>query len=206
MQSKWCETVRGNLYRKYAREWNDALCIAFTYNKGDGTRYSADPAIDLSRRIINSYVSLDSGSVEFRQVEDDPDKWDELETTLEAIAEHYQTVKKLSDVPRIIVFVDEVSKSKDAKIVLNKLCMQMDRSSRKWKSIDIVSTTLTDTMLKEALANSTRKIQFVSLPVLNSIQELFPPGTTESERNATIVALHMGGVWSLQDIINLERN
>ena len=192
MKPDYCATVNDVLYRKYAAEWNETLYITLTYNKGDDMKYDPDPIVDLSRRIVNSYVSQRTGSAKFNEVEMDPCKWDSLEGTISAIADHYRWWKKLSDKPRIVFLVDEVIKSDNPTKVLSALCGRMDEISSDWKSLDVITTTLTETMLKNAVSVSNRPLEFIPMPALVSINKLFPPA---KNRNATIVALHLGGVW-----------
>lgn len=186
-----CGNVTNELYQKYAKEWNDALRIAFTYDVPDAEKYAPDPEKDLPRRVINSYMSKRGTSHHFHQVESEPSQWDDLEATMSTIADHYRAYKQLPNPPRIVMFVDEAAQSDDASKVLSALCSCMDKPSSHWTSLDVIATSSTGTMLLDAAKYSERDLTLISLPMLESIEKLFPP---EKDRNATIIAYMMGGV------------
>lgn len=192
MKPDYCATVNDVLYKKYAAEWNDAVFLTFTYNKSDHEKYSHDTVANLGRRLVNLYVSHTPRARNFLRVESDPSKWDSLGSTISAIEKHYRQWKKRAEKSRIVIFVDEAIKSDDPSIVLSTLCSCMDEISSDWKSFDVISTTLMDTMLKNAVSVSNRPLEFIPMPALVSINKLFPPA---KNKNATIVAHHLGGVW-----------
>lgn len=193
VKSKWLEKLDDVSYSKFATYWNDSLRIAITYNKGDGENYYDDSRADLSVRILNSYLTQDGSQKSFFYVEPELDamKWTKLSHTLEAIAAHYQKWKGLHNPPNIILIGDEIIKSDNPSKVLSSMCGLMEEKPFNWNNLHVISTTLTDTMLIDAMTKSNRKIDFIPMPVLSSIQELFPP---EKNLNATLIATTFGGV------------
>lgn len=188
---KWLGNIRDGQYQKYAPDWRNALFITITFNMSDYEKYSNDPREDIAIRMLHSYIASCGGKKHLKKVEPDMSRWFNLEETLAAIVEHYQFSHNLSEEPRVVIVVDEASKSACPTTVLSELCQRMEAVSSAWKSIDVISTTLTETMLREAMSYSNRAVEFIPMPMLKSIQKLFPP---DKNLNATIVALHLGGV------------
>ncbi len=112
-----------------------------------------------------------------------------VDDVLQAIAYQYQKAHAFSELPRIVIFIDELMKSPDPQDALQAACPMMEYTGMvNWQSLSIVSSSLDPNLLLDQRRSFQRPVEVLPLPGIHSLSKLFP------KIEDRMLAFELGGV------------
>jgi hypothetical protein len=119
-----------------------------------------------------------------------------LRTTLEEICKHYLKANGIDGGGRLMIFIDEVIKSRDAQKMLSLICPMMEETFEGFKTVNVLSTTLDPLTLNRLTTESNRIVVAHSLTALDKIEFMFgkPEFGNYVQNSKFFNAFFLGGV------------